>query len=696
MKRLFNALLALALIVSFVIPVNTPSVSAATYRTAYNSAASTYKTSKYYENYTKVELTGDQRTDIVAIALSQAGYLESNNGSYSGLVAGSGNYTEYNYNMGDWGAGYAYEWCASFVAWALYQARCTDQNRISDWCRNYKYTNSAYIWREVGCAHWADQLRYYGHFKYSKANGGTYAPQPGDLIFFAWDGGKSGEDHIGLVVYSDSNYVYTIEGNTSDAQGLVAAGGGVFFKKYALSYVCITGYGCMPYKTNSSVAKIDYSGANPTTGYYVNVHGSKALYSTETGTTSLVSVPRFTMFEVTGICSNGRVKANVTVNGTSYTGYMLNDSSRIVQFTNSGNNVKSPSITASSAVNYGQAIGVSWDADENATSYNYKVELYNGEMSATTATTILSSTTTGTSFTIPAQSKGKYLKISVTAVGPDNSATGTKTVMLGGNAAYPADMEYIPVADLNGSTAVSNSTIWTAAKGSTFSAVYWDAFLCSPNADGTYTVNNAYPSGSSKSVTVSGTNVLFAIHSAYENYSYASAIKAGDKLSFVGVFIDNNTISGKGYVLVNGGIPLVSDLTAKDDSITKCGDGELIRGFDVNSSAATVCAKFNEDSKYIVIKNASGQTLESTAYVGTGCSIELVVGDTVKKSYKIVVAGDINGDASVSTADYIVQARVAKSLASVDGAYENALDVNGDGSFSSADLISLSAKIAGR
>jgi hypothetical protein len=35
-----------------------------------------YEKSKYYQNFKKVPLSGDQATDVVAIALSQLGYRE--------------------------------------------------------------------------------------------------------------------------------------------------------------------------------------------------------------------------------------------------------------------------------------------------------------------------------------------------------------------------------------------------------------------------------------------------------------------------------------------------------------------------------------------------------------------------------------------------------------------------------------------
>lgn len=49
--------------------------------------------------------------------------------------------------------------------------------------------------------------------------------------------------HTGLVYRVDGTYVYTIEGNTSGANGVVANGGGVCKKKYRLTYNRIAGYG---------------------------------------------------------------------------------------------------------------------------------------------------------------------------------------------------------------------------------------------------------------------------------------------------------------------------------------------------------------------------------------------------------------------------------------------------------------------
>ena len=50
------------------------SASAATYRNgAQSGPSSSYAGSRYYRNYKRVPITGDNRTDLIAIALSQPG-----------------------------------------------------------------------------------------------------------------------------------------------------------------------------------------------------------------------------------------------------------------------------------------------------------------------------------------------------------------------------------------------------------------------------------------------------------------------------------------------------------------------------------------------------------------------------------------------------------------------------------------------
>ena len=112
--------------------------------------------------------TGDQRADIVAVALTQVGYCE-----------GPGNDTKY----GVW-YGYNYlAWCGIFVAW----------------CANQAGVPTSVLARTGVSAPEAYGLT---------VEPDGYVPLPGDL-FFARD-----NSHVGLVYYVDGEYFYSLEGNT--------------------------------------------------------------------------------------------------------------------------------------------------------------------------------------------------------------------------------------------------------------------------------------------------------------------------------------------------------------------------------------------------------------------------------------------------------------------------------------------------
>ena len=310
--------------------------SALEFRRGANAVSPSYASSVYYKNLTAITLTGDGRTDVLAVALSQLGYTESNaNGDFSGTASGSDNYTEYNYNMGSFGSGYggdAYPWCASFVSFCLLQSGCTDQTSTDDWCRKHE-GDSKYIWREVSCNRWAKQLRLCGYFKDSDAFDGDYFPIPADLVFFT--DGTGHETHIGLVLYCDGEYIYTVEGNTSDAEGLEVNGGGVYTKKYPISSEYIRGYGVLPYNVNNDVCRIDYSGAVATAGSYISA-SAKYLYATENSASVLRTLPKYTVIKVTEIAGNGRLKAVCNINGVVVTGYIKNNADRVIQFSAAG------------------------------------------------------------------------------------------------------------------------------------------------------------------------------------------------------------------------------------------------------------------------------------------------------------------------------------------------------------------------
>lgn len=329
--RVISLLLVLVMMASVFACFPVVTSAATAYRTAANSVSSSYKGSKYYSHYQNVPITGDDITNVLAMAISQWGYQEGNSAtSLAGTSKGSGNYTEYNHNMGSIG-GYAYYWCATFVAWCLYQSRATDQNTQSAWCRNHM-GNASYIWREVSCSYWIRQLKQTGYGYSSRAYGGSYTPVSGDLIFFTNDGGSSA-GHIGLVLYCDGSTVYTMEGNTGNNTGLNTNGDGVYNKSYSLGSSYIFGYGHLPYSKSDASAKVDYSGAKPTAGLFMNGSTAKTIYAGNNSTGGAVgTIPAFTMFTVT---SGNSAELAVSYNGvTGFISNVRSGSTRVIQLSN--------------------------------------------------------------------------------------------------------------------------------------------------------------------------------------------------------------------------------------------------------------------------------------------------------------------------------------------------------------------------
>lgn len=331
MRKLVLKLVSLSLVLALVLAASSVCVSAITWdnvpETKYAGGywSSSYTYGQYYKNLTQIPLTGDGARDAVAVALSQANYLEGDStSSQSGTVAGSSNYTEYGAYTNVNGAA----WCASFCSWTLYTAGCTTTRGTESYM-----ARNGYYWSECYVPYWSQMLNNNGRYQYSYYYGGSYQPQPGDLVFFTYYYTPLDEDHIGMVVYADSQYVYTIEGNTSGGSTVVSEGGGVFFKRYDLWSSGIAGYGRLPYQTVSDLPALDYSGANPTPGLYINPMSGVDVYFKRDDTTASWWLPVSSIFEVSKIETdkNGNTKlyAKCEISGSTVYGWITHKTNGI-------------------------------------------------------------------------------------------------------------------------------------------------------------------------------------------------------------------------------------------------------------------------------------------------------------------------------------------------------------------------------
>ena len=112
-----------------------------------------------------------------------------------------------------YGFDYRVEWCACFVSWCYGQAGLSEPRFAACQSQGIPWFTSHGQWGARGYENIA----------------------PGDAIFFDWDLDGSA-DHVGLVIGTDGERVYTVEGNSGDACKI---------KSYSLDYACIKGYGLM-------------------------------------------------------------------------------------------------------------------------------------------------------------------------------------------------------------------------------------------------------------------------------------------------------------------------------------------------------------------------------------------------------------------------------------------------------------------
>lgn len=170
---------------------------------------------------------------VIDIALAEVGYLEKKSNSNldsKTANAGSANYTKYGRDMHkiypsvmDFPAA----WCDAFVDWCFQKAYGVSNAKGLIGGDFNDYTpSSANLYKNKNA--WGNE------------------PKIGAQIFFK---NSTRICHTGLVYDFDEKYVYTVEGNTSGASGVISNGGGVCKKKYTRTNSRIAGYGYPKYDT---------------------------------------------------------------------------------------------------------------------------------------------------------------------------------------------------------------------------------------------------------------------------------------------------------------------------------------------------------------------------------------------------------------------------------------------------------------
>ena len=114
-------------------------------------------------------------------------------------------------------------WCAMWVSYVVNHLAGVTRDIVKPYCSC-----------EPGMAWFKAQ----GVFHVSASRGGTYTPQPADIVFFKDKQSNAESTHTGLVEYVQGGILHTIEGNANDA---------VMRRQYSLNDTYIVGYAAPDY-----------------------------------------------------------------------------------------------------------------------------------------------------------------------------------------------------------------------------------------------------------------------------------------------------------------------------------------------------------------------------------------------------------------------------------------------------------------
>ena len=190
---------------------------------------------------------------VIRVAEAEVGYLEKNSNCDLDDKTGNAGYQNYTKYARDLDALGFYNGKKQSIAWC---------DIFVDWCFVQAYGLGAALkltGQPLGRNNCGAGCRFSRNY-YKKMNRLFDKPQPGDQVFFWPKDGIGGSiiQHTGLVYAVDNDYVYTIEGNTNGANGVIANGGGVCKKKYRLTYSRLAGFGRPDYDM-AEPAKSEYT-----------------------------------------------------------------------------------------------------------------------------------------------------------------------------------------------------------------------------------------------------------------------------------------------------------------------------------------------------------------------------------------------------------------------------------------------------
>ena len=122
--------------------------------------------------------------------------------------------------------------------------------------------------------------------------------------------------------------------------------------------------------------------------------------------------------------------------------------------------------------------------------------------------------------------------------------------------------------------------------------------------------------------------------------------------------------------------------------------GGTISKIGVGTTVSTLLGDLGEGS-YVKVYQGE-QEVAKDALIGTGMTVKIMDGNTVKATAVVVVTGDTNGDGKLTVTDMLSSKAHLLKKSDLQGAAGQAADTNGDGTISITDFIQMKAHVLGK
>lgn len=205
-------------------------------------------------------------------------------------------------------------------------------------------------------------------------------------------------------------------------------------------------------------------------------------------------------------------------------------------------------------------------------------------------------------------------------------------------------------------------------------------------------------SGEQKGVV---SNSYYLASSTYNAFAAESAT-TGSKTDAQLKSVNTASLLGNGWECsadVNGGYPYPTDLFRLTKLVIKPSstynrNDNIIVGIKYETSPETLAAQF--ENKTLDIVDKFGNTIiRGSGYIGTGATVSVTVNGKTTDSAVIVVKGDIDGNGSLTSSDYLAMNSYINGTASLSQYPQLAADINNDDSVSSSDSLVYIAHLTG-